>query len=119
MALPDDDKKPAYLLQDDVWVRFKCWDSAGIGRTGTFLVVDMMLRRLRGLDPKDVNGGRQAVNIKRIVAALRKERAGMVQSLAQYLFCYRCEDPDSDSTSLEVGGVLSGSMTDNAGCAPG
>ncbi|KAK9836209.1 hypothetical protein WJX84_005936 [Apatococcus fuscideae] len=70
--------------------------SAGIGRTGTFLVVDMMLRRLRGLDPKDVNGGRQAVNIKRIVAALRKERAGMVQSLAQYLFCYRAIKEELD-----------------------
>lgn len=52
-------------------------------------MVDMVLRRLRGLDPKDVAGARQAVNIKRIVAALRKERAGMVQSLPQYLFCYR------------------------------
>ena len=40
------------------------------------------------LDPNDVPGAHNAVNIKRIVLALRKQRPGMVQTVDQYLFCY-------------------------------
>ena len=30
--------------------------SAGIGRTGTFLAIDIVLKRLQELDPKDIKG---------------------------------------------------------------
>ena len=31
----------------------------------------------------------QAVNLKRLVTQLRKQRAGMVQMPEQYMFCYK------------------------------
>ncbi|KAK9803879.1 hypothetical protein WJX72_001449 [[Myrmecia] bisecta] len=70
--------------------------SAGIGRTGTLCAIDIMLRRLRHLDPADMGGWHNAVNVKRIVLALRKQRMGMVQTVDQYIFCHQAIKEELD-----------------------
>jgi len=53
--------------------------SAGIGRTGTFVAINMCLNRnLKGID----------YDIKSVVKHLRTQRLGMVQSKEQYGFVY-------------------------------
>ena len=47
------------------------------------------LHRLRAVDPRDGLAARNAINVKRIVTALRKQRGGMVQTYEQYLLCYQ------------------------------
>jgi protein tyrosine phosphatase len=64
--------------------------SAGIGRTGTFITVDVILQMLnewrwqlpeaRSLDI--------SLNLTALVHCLRQQRVGMVQTCDQYLFCY-------------------------------
>ncbi|XP_044752844.1 tyrosine-protein phosphatase corkscrew-like isoform X2 [Coccinella septempunctata] len=56
--------------------------SAGIGRTGTFIVIDMILDQLKkyGLDCE--------IDIQRTVQMVRSQRSGMVQTEAQYKFVY-------------------------------
>ncbi|XP_068923170.1 FERM and PDZ domain-containing protein 2 [Petaurus breviceps papuanus] len=53
--------------------------SAGIGRTGVLLCVDVVLRALE----KDLD-----FNIKNIVTQMREQRFGMIQTKEQYHFCY-------------------------------
>ena len=56
--------------------------------SGTFCTVDIALRRLRALAPDaDTAAVAFAVAIPDIVAALRQQRRGMVQTPDQYLFC--------------------------------
>lgn len=59
---------------------------AGIGRTGTFCAVDIALARLRAAEYGAVVS---AAELKPVVAELRRQRAGMVQTAEQYLFCYQ------------------------------
>ncbi|KAJ8976208.1 hypothetical protein NQ317_008089 [Molorchus minor] len=56
--------------------------SAGIGRTGTFIVIDMILDQLKkhGLDCE--------IDIQRTIQMVRSQRWGMVQTEAQYKFVY-------------------------------
>ncbi|CAL4066178.1 unnamed protein product, partial [Meganyctiphanes norvegica] len=56
--------------------------SAGIGRTGTFIVVDMILDQIKrqGLDCE--------IDIQRSIQMVRSQRSGMVQTEAQYKFVY-------------------------------
>ncbi|GBP07457.1 Tyrosine-protein phosphatase corkscrew [Eumeta japonica] len=56
--------------------------SAGIGRTGTFIVIDMVLDQIRkeGFDCE--------IDIHRTVQVVRDQRSGMVQNEAQYKFIY-------------------------------
>lgn len=65
--------------------------SAGIGRTGTYIGIDMALSRIehalrenRSLDHPDL----ELDLIYRIVAFLKAQRSGMVQNLDQYTFVY-------------------------------
>ena len=53
--------------------------SAGVGRTGCFVVIDTMLERLRHEKTVDVYGH---------VTCLRAQRNYMVQTEDQYVFCY-------------------------------
>lgn len=41
------------------------------------------------MDLKDAAAAERAVDIKRVVSNLRKQRAGMVQTPGQYLFCHQ------------------------------
>ncbi|XP_073967228.1 protein tyrosine phosphatase non-receptor type corkscrew [Choristoneura fumiferana] len=56
--------------------------SAGIGRTGTFIVIDMILDQIRkeGFDCE--------IDVHRTVQMVRDQRSGMVQNEAQYKFIY-------------------------------
>ncbi|XP_068202225.1 tyrosine-protein phosphatase non-receptor type 11-like isoform X2 [Palaemon carinicauda] len=56
--------------------------SAGIGRTGTFIVIDMILNQIKrqGLDCE--------IDIQRTIQMVRSQRSGMVQTEAQYKFVY-------------------------------
>jgi len=60
--------------------------SAGIGRSGTFITVHLIMQNLKkyssNQDPYE------AVKIFDTVNALRQERPGMVQTKEQYIFCY-------------------------------
>jgi protein tyrosine phosphatase len=71
--------------------------SAGIGRSGVFCAVDSAVRRLIGAATAtgevDVAtsvalAAQKAVNVGEIVAELRKQRAGMVQTTEQFVFCH-------------------------------
>lgn len=70
--------------------------SAGIGRSGALCTVAVAIKRLRAVDPRDGAAARQAVNVKRIVGALRRQRAGMVQTYEQYLLCYQAIKEELD-----------------------
>ncbi len=66
--------------------------SAGIGRTGTFIAVDVLLRRVdawfrEGGPTKDEVEA--ALDVPLLVHSLRQQRGGMVQTLDQYCFLYK------------------------------
>ncbi|ELT99897.1 hypothetical protein CAPTEDRAFT_124253, partial [Capitella teleta] len=56
--------------------------SAGIGRTGTFIVIDTILSQIKeqGLDCE--------IDIQKSIQSVRAQRSGMVQTEAQYKFVY-------------------------------
>jgi tyrosine-protein phosphatase non-receptor type 11 len=56
--------------------------SAGIGRTGTFIVIDILLRAIQehGIDVE--------IDIMKTIQATRQQRSGMIQTEEQYRFCY-------------------------------
>uniref|UniRef100_A0ABI7WF18 Protein tyrosine phosphatase non-receptor type 20 n=1 Tax=Felis catus TaxID=9685 RepID=A0ABI7WF18_FELCA len=54
--------------------------SAGVGRTGVFLCVDVVFCAIEKNFP---------FNIKNIVAQMREQRSGMIQTKEQYCFCYK------------------------------
>lgn len=72
---------------------------AGIGRTGTFCAVDIALQRLRSGDYGVAVG---AAELKPVVAELRRQRAGMVQTAEQYLFCYRVRSIPSSEKRVDA-----------------
>ncbi|CAH8494477.1 unnamed protein product [Schistosoma turkestanicum] len=58
--------------------------SAGIGRTGTYVTVDICTKWLA-----DSRNTQHKINIPLTVARVRSQRFGCVQVPSQYLFCYR------------------------------
>lgn len=56
--------------------------SAGIGRSGTLIVIDMLMDQLR------CHGLNYDIDIQRIVKTVRAQRSGLVQTEAQYKFIY-------------------------------
>ncbi|KAG1667651.1 hypothetical protein FOA52_004678 [Chlamydomonas sp. UWO 241] len=75
--------------------------SAGIGRTGTFIAIDVVRMRLRALNGVAEKGGawgaaevQNALAIPELVHQLRQQRMGMVQTVDQYRFIYHalCEE---------------------------
>lgn len=56
--------------------------SAGIGRTGTFIVVDILLNLI------DFQGWDNEIDIQKTIQLVRSQRSGMVQTEQQYKFVY-------------------------------
>jgi len=59
--------------------------SAGIGRTGTFVLIHSFIQNFKkqGLNEKPEN-----LSLKPILSRMRNQRDGFVQRLSQYVFCY-------------------------------
>lgn len=57
--------------------------SAGIGRTGTFIVIDILLNQIKRI------GIHCQLDIPRTVQMVREQRSGMVQTEQQYRFLYQ------------------------------
>ncbi|KAL5013867.1 hypothetical protein ScPMuIL_008137 [Solemya velum] len=56
--------------------------SAGIGRTGTFIVIDIILNQIK------LYGLGCEIDIQKTIQMVRSQRSGMVQTEAQYKFVY-------------------------------
>ncbi|VDD74641.1 unnamed protein product [Mesocestoides corti] len=70
--------------------------SSGIGRTGTFIVIDMLIDCIK-------EGGLHTdIDIARTVQAVREQRSGMVQTEAQYRFIYKAVQEFVSSLMLRV-----------------
>uniref|UniRef100_UPI00358DF266 receptor-type tyrosine-protein phosphatase H-like n=1 Tax=Myxine glutinosa TaxID=7769 RepID=UPI00358DF266 len=55
--------------------------SAGVGRTGTFIALDMLLQQIEESN---------YVNVFHLVTEMRKSRMNMIQTEEQYIFIYKC-----------------------------
>lgn len=77
---PVDSGKTHFLVHLQGPICVHC--SAGIGRTGTFIVIDMIL------DQIDRSGLDTEIDIQRTIQMVRSQRSGMVQTEAQYKFVY-------------------------------
>ncbi|XP_024539073.1 protein-tyrosine-phosphatase PTP1 [Selaginella moellendorffii] len=69
-----------YRLPSDCSYFVHC--RAGIGRAGTFITIDHVLRCILG-------GNLSVVNISETVARLREQRRGLVETHDQYWFCFK------------------------------
>ena len=70
--------------------------SAGIGRTGVLIAVDIGIQGILQEDPK--------VDILRIVSTLRQDRAGMVQTRDQYRFIHQVSGEEEEGGEDKRGG---------------
>lgn len=61
--------------------------SAGIGRTGAFIIIHTALKKLRE-ESKTFND----INMKELVSRIRQQRAGCLTQSSQYLFCFDAVD---------------------------
>jgi len=70
--------------------------SAGIGRTGTFIVIDMIIDQIHtaGLDCE--------IDIQRTIQMVRSQRSGLVQTEAQYKFVYLAVQHHIDTLSQRL-----------------
>jgi protein tyrosine phosphatase len=62
--------------------------SAGVGRAGTFVAIHMILTQLEKMSLSQPCG-KLPISIKEIVARLRSQREGTVQTVDQYIFIYK------------------------------
>ncbi|XP_017579946.1 tyrosine-protein phosphatase non-receptor type 6 [Pygocentrus nattereri] len=69
--------------------------SAGIGRTGTIVVIDMLI------DTIDVKGVECEIDIQKCILMVREQRSGMVQTEAQYRFIYLAVQQHIESQKLK------------------
>jgi len=81
--LRNDADKGVLPTQDSAPIIVHC--SAGVGRTGTFIVLDTILDNLASQHP-------QPIDLMRALFELRKVRPNSIESAAQYQFCYKVID---------------------------
>merc|ERR1712179_702696 len=63
--------------------------SAGVGRTGTFICMDQLMRAVEAGGKVETGSG-QLIDIFYTVYQLRRQRRYLVQTRAQYEYVYRC-----------------------------
>ena len=75
--------------------------SAGIGRTGTYIAIDIIIKAI------EHKGWGYRINIQRTVMSLRTHRSGMVQTEDQYRFVYhtiqKYVDTYNNSSTFSIG----------------
>jgi len=76
--------------------------SAGIGRTGAFIIIHTVLKKLQ-----EEGKRHNDVNMKELVARIRTQRSGCLTQSAQYLFCF-----DAVDMALRLNGTLSNELPD-------
>jgi len=59
--------------------------SAGIGRTGTFVVIDTVIKKFKEEGVRNLD----ALDLQPILSCMRDQRPGFVQQKVQYYFCYQ------------------------------
>ncbi|XP_066538711.1 tyrosine-protein phosphatase non-receptor type 6 [Hoplias malabaricus] len=69
--------------------------SAGIGRTGTIVVIDMLIETI------DTKGADCDIDIQKCILMVREQRSGMVQTEAQYKFIYLAVQHHIESEKLK------------------
>ncbi|KAF7257878.1 hypothetical protein EG68_04849 [Paragonimus skrjabini miyazakii] len=70
--------------------------SAGIGRTGTFIVIDMLINYIKTM------GLACDLDISRTIQMVREQRSGMVQTETQYRFIYKAVQQYVNTVSKRV-----------------
>lgn len=83
--------------------------SAGVGRSGTFIGIDMMLDKLASCPDHTAE-----LNLYALVDALRGSRCQMVQSVDQYGFLYKFMDHCIEKGLFGVGIRMRPAFADNA-----
>ena len=63
-----------------------CHCSAGIGRTGSFIALDVILDSINSEHLSQSSNSEADINVFQIVSKLRRYRMGMVQTKVQYIF---------------------------------
>lgn len=58
--------------------------SAGVGRTGSYILIDTILNKIADLKQKNVI---KKINMKEVLIHLRKYRMSLVQTVEQYILC--------------------------------
>ncbi|XP_039763667.1 tyrosine-protein phosphatase corkscrew-like isoform X2 [Pararge aegeria] len=71
--------------------------SAGIGRTGTFIVLDMLIDKIKQ------SGVNCEIDVHNTVKLVRSQRTGMVQNKAQYRFIYLALQCYIDKKNIKLG----------------